>query len=298
MKAPPQAGTVSLPVAQDDGLAVQRNPIVRSLKSLLASTHPFLPDAVYEPLYNVAFRSYKGMLRMSYSRHVLYNSLFGKAADLAKAKLVHRVMPHSLVGSSGLEATYDAASEVIARCVPGDFIECGVAQGGCSALMATVAKTDPKGRRMWLFDSFQGLPDPTEEDYDDKKEITGEHIRPLVQGSCLGTKNQVESLLFSEFGLNPDSVFLMEGWFQDTLPACKDRIGAIALLRIDGDWYESTLCCLRNLYDQVSPGGWIIIDDYGVCFGCKKAVHEFLDSIGFNPRLISDGRGGVLFCKP
>jgi hypothetical protein len=297
MKAPLQAGTVSLPVVQDEGLAIRRNPLVRSLKSLLASAHPFLPDAVYEPLYTVAFRSYKGMLRVSYSRHVFYNSLFGKAADVAKARLVHRVMPYSLVGTSGLEATYDAASDVIARGIPGDFIECGVAEGGCSALMATVAKTDPKGRRMWLFDSFQGLPDPTEEDYDDAKEITGQHIRPLVRGSCLGTKSQVESLLFSEFGLSRDSVFLMEGWFQDTLPVSKDQIGPIALLRIDGDWYDSTLCCLRNLYHQVSLGGWIIIDDYGVCFGCKKAVHEFLDSIGFTPKLIPDGRGGVLFCK-
>ena len=298
MKAPLQTGNVLLPNAREHGeLSVRRNPLVRSLKSLLASTHPFLPDAVYDPLYNVAFRSYKALLRLFYFRHVLYHSLFGSPSELTKAKLVHRVMSSSLVGSSGLEATFDAASEVIAHGIPGDFIECGVAQGGCSALMATVAKTDPKERRMWLFDSFQGLPDPTENDYDSQKEITGHHIRPLVRGSCLGTKGQVESLLFSKFGLSRDSVFLVEGWFQDTLPIWKDRVGPIALLRIDGDWYESTLCCLRNLYDQVSPGGWIIIDDYGVCFGCQKAVHEFLDSIGFSAELISDGRGGVLFCK-
>jgi hypothetical protein len=299
MKVPMQAGTIPPPAAEpEDGLVVRRNSLVRALKSLLASTHPFLPDAIYRPLYNVAFRSYKGVLRLLYSRHIFYHFVFGNRVNLTRAKLVHRIMPYSLVGSSGLDATFDAASDLIARGIPGDFIECGVAQGGCSALMATVAGTDPQGRRMWLFDSFQGLPDPTDKDFDQRKELTGEHIRPLVRGSCLGTKDQVEALLFSKFGLDRDSVCLVEGWFQDTLPIYKDRIGQIALLRIDGDWYESTLCCLENLYGLVSPGGWIIIDDYGVCFGCKKAVHEFLDSIGLNPQLNPDGRGGVLFCKP
>ena len=249
-------------------------------------------------MYGFSFRIYKGMLRLSYSRHVLYQSIFGSPAGRMRAKLVHSVMPYSLVGSSGLEATYDAATSVIARAIPGDFVECGVAQGGCSALMAMVAKTDPSRRRMWLFDSFQGIPDPTAEDFDEEKAVTGEHIRPLVRGSCLGTKSKVESVLFSKFGLSRDSVCLVEGWFQDTLPVYRDRIGPIAVLRLDGDWYESTLCCLHNLYDHVSPGGYIIVDDYGSCFGCKKAVHEFLDSQGIKVRLIPDGRGGVLFSKP
>ena len=298
MRVPSQAGTVSLPAGQsDDGFVIPRNLAVRSLKSILASSHPLLPDAIYKSLYDHAFNTYKGLLRLSYSRHLVYQSIFGDRAGLMRAKLIHSVMPYSLVGSSGLEATFDAASDLIAREIPGDFIECGVAEGGCSALMGMVAKTDPHGRRMWLFDSFQGLPDPTKEDYDEAKELTGQHIRPLIQGSCLGKKGEVESLLFSKFGLPRNSVFLIEGWFQDTLPVTKNRIGQIALLRIDGDWYESTICCLQNLYDLVSPGGWVIVDDYGVCFGCKKAVHEFLEGRGLKPRLIPDGRGGVLFSK-
>lgn len=276
----------------------QRSPLVRSLKSLLGSAQSFLPKAVYELLYEFSFRLYKGMLRLFYSRHVFYQAVFGSPTGRMRTRLVHRVMPYSLVGSSGLEATYNAATTVIAGAIPGDFVECGVAQGGCSALMATVAKMDPGRRKMWLFDSFQGIPDPTADDFDDVKDVTGEHIRPLVRGSCLGTKSRVESVLFSKFGLNRDSVYLVEGWFQDTLPVYRDRIGPIAVLRIDGDWYESTLCCLHNCYDHVSPGGYIIVDDYGSCFGCKKAVHEFLDSKGIRVRLIPDGRGGVLFSKP
>lgn len=295
----PQVDTVNLASEHSSEIAVfQRSPLVKSLKSILASARSFLPETVYEAMYEFSFRNYKGMLRLSYTRHLAYQSAFGNPAGRVRAQLVHSVMPYSLVGSSGLEATYDAAATVIAEGVPGDFVECGVAQGGCSALMAMVAKRDSGKRRMWLFDSFQGIPDPTADDFDEQKEATGEHIRPLVRGSCLGTKSRVESVLFSKFGLSRDSVSLVEGWFQDTLPVYRDRVGPIAVLRIDGDWYESTLCCLRNLYDRVSPGGYIIIDDYGSCFGCKKAVHEFLDSEGVRARLIPDGRGGVLFSKP
>jgi O-methyltransferase len=298
MKLSSPADTIILAERSIELPVFERSPLIKVLKSLLGSAQAILPKSVYEPIYKLSFRIYKGMLRLAYSRHLFYESIFGDPAGRRRAHLVHSVMPYSLVGSSGLEATYDAAAAVIAQEIPGDFVECGVAQGGCSALMAMAAKTDPSQRRMWLFDSFQGIPDPTAEDFDEATEVTGEHIRPLVRGSCLGTKSRVESVLFSKFGLNRDSVCLVEGWFQDTLPLYRDRIGQIALLRIDGDWYESTLCCLHNYYDRVSPGGYIIIDDYGSCFGCKKAVHEFLDNQGIKVRLIPDGRGGVLFSKP
>lgn len=282
----------------EDATIYRRNPFVTKFKSLLVSLHSVLPDSIYEPLYENSFRFYKVLLRLAYSRHLAYNWISGDRAGLTRTKMVYQVMRHSLVGRTGLEATFDAAYDLIKRGIPGDFVECGVAQGGCSALMAMVGRTDANGRKMWLFDSFQGLPAPTEDDYDEARKLTGKHIRPLDRGSCLGTRGQVESLLFSRFGLDQRSVFLVEGWFQDTLPLYRDRVGQISLLRIDGDWYESTLCCLRNLYDNVAPGGCVIIDDYGVCYGCKKAVHEFLEERGLQPRLVSDGRGGVLFSKP
>jgi hypothetical protein len=70
------------------------------------------------------------------------------------------------------------------------------------------------------------------------------------------------------------------------------------VLRVDGDWYESTKCCLENLYDNVVSGGFLIIDDYGTCHGCKKAVDEFIQRRGLNVQFFSDGRGGVKFEKP
>jgi hypothetical protein len=72
-----------------------------------------------------------------------------------------------------------------------------------------------------------------------------------------------------------DNVYYYEGWFQETLPVCKDQIEKIAILRLDADWYASTKICLEFLYDKVVPGGFVIIDDYGTYEGCKKAVDEF-----------------------
>jgi len=281
----------------DDSVVCPRNPIVQALKPVLVSSRAVLPDAIYEPLYDICFGAYKGLLRALYSRHVIARWLSRDRAGLFRARAVHSVMPYSLVGASGLEATFDAASDLAEKEIRGAFVECGVARGGCAALMATVAAKSTPVRQMWLFDSFEGLPSPTSEDYSEDHGSTGRHIRPLVRGSCLGTKGEVEALLFSRFGFARDWIHLIQGWFQDTLPLHIERIGPIALLRIDGDWYESTMCCLENLYDNVVPGGSIIIDDYGVCFGCKRAVHEFFGKRHIRPRLIPDNRGGVRFSK-
>jgi len=285
------------PAYLDDDAVCPRNPLVRALKPALASLRTILPQRIYAPLYAVLFSAYKAVLRQLYLKNVVARWLGRDPAGYSRAKRVYSVMPYSLVGASGLEATFDAASDLIARGVPGSFVECGVARGGCAALMATVAAEDSPPRKLWLFDSFEGLPDPTPEDYKEGRKSTGSHIRPLVRGSCLGTRHEVERLLFSRFKFTRRFISLVQGWFQDTLPAHRKRIGQIALLRIDGDWYESTICCLDSLYDNVSAGGAIVIDDYGVCYGCKKAVHEFFAKRGIHPHLIPDGRGGIRFLK-
>lgn len=79
-------------------------------------------------------------------------------------------------------------------------------------------------------------------------------------------------------GYPPDKVFYHKGWFQNTVPADKQNIKSIAILRLDGDWYDSTKVCIENLYDKVVPGGFVIFDDYGLYEGCKKAVDEFFES--------------------
>ena len=257
MKLSSQAGTVTLAGEHSSEMPVfQRSPLIKVVKSLLVSAQSFFPRRCTSQCMNSLFAFTRECCGCRYSRHVLYQSIFGSHAGRMRAKLVHSVMPYSLVGSSGLEATYDAATAVIA----GQFQEISSSAAwrreDVRRSWRWWRRQDPSRRRMWLFDSFQGIPDPTAEDFDEKKAVTGEHIRPLVRGSCLGTKSEVESVSLFQVRLSRDSVCLVEGWFQDTLPVYRDRIGPIAVLRLDGDWYESTLCCLHNLYDQCIPG-WI-----------------------------------------
>ncbi|QDS99802.1 TylF/MycF/NovP-related O-methyltransferase [Adhaeretor mobilis] len=268
----------------------------RVAKTTLKCLHAVLPRKVYEALYFPAFNIYHNSLRRSYGKQISRLEQSGNEAKLVRTKRVHAVMPHSLIGSSGLEHTHDLALYAIKNNIPGAFVECGVARGGCAALIATVAASDSQARNCWFFDSYEGLPDPTVEDIADG--ATGDHIRPLPKGSCLGTIEQVSELLFDQFKLSRENITLVKGWFDQTLPVTGEKIGAIALLRVDGDWYESTKCCLEELFDQVTPGGHVIIDDYYSCHGARKATDEFLATRGISVDLVSDGRGGSFFQKP
>jgi O-methyltransferase len=271
---------------------------VRLLRSALIRARGLAPRWVYNILYRLGFAVWKAALRVLYRRKVLVAWLGGDREQFEMYRTVHRAMRYSLVGSSGLEATYKAVVELVQDDVEGCLVECGVAEGGCAALMASVVKHNGS-RPTWLFDSFKGLPDPTEADFVElNRKVTGENIRPLERGSCLGTLEKVQGVLFRRFGLSPTRVHLVQGWFQDTLPVYRTKMGPIAMLRIDGDWYESTKCCLENMFDQLVPGGYCIADDYGTFYGCRKAVDEFIQSRNLKIQAVSDGRGGFLFRKP
>jgi hypothetical protein len=89
---------------------------------------------------------------------------------------------------------------------------------------------------------------------------------------------------------------MIKGWFNESLPLFKESIGDIAVLRLDGDWYESTKCCLDNLYDNVVNGGWVIIDDYQLA-GCKQAVDEYITNHSLNINMTHDANGRAYWSK-
>jgi O-methyltransferase len=271
--------------------------LMRTLATpVLYGLHAVLPNSTYQAIYAPAFASYKAIIRRNYRARLAAARRMGDARKVECMERVLAVMEHSLVGTSGLEHTHDLAREAVENAVPGAFVECGVAQGGCAALLATVAASDERDRDCWFFDSYEGLPDPTQEDYESGR--TGRHVRPLPKGSCLGSYEQVAGLLFDRFAFERERVHMVKGWFQDTLPSWVDRIGPIAILRIDGDWYASTKCCLETLFPAVSAGGHVIIDDYFSCFGARKATDEFIDEYLRGTELVPDGRGGASFRKP
>lgn len=275
----------------------KRSPIVTFGKGVLNVAQKILPKQVYGVFYKMVFGLYRWGIRTYYFRNWFLLKLQGKDREANKVQTVHRIMPYSLVGIGGLEVTYDAVDKVEVEQISGALVECGVARGGSAALMMLAVQQHGGKRHGWFFDSYEGLPDPTAQDFDERG-ATGHHARPLPKGSCLGTYEEVENLLLRKLELPAGQVHMVKGWFQDTLPATRDQIGSIAVLRLDGDWYESTKVCLEQLYDQVATGGYVIIDDYMSCYGSQRATDEFLQERGIQVDIKPDGRGGVFFKKP
>lgn len=157
------------------------------------------------------------------------------------------------------------------RAPAGAIVECGTFAGGSAAVLARSAPQ----RELWLFDSWEGCPDPTEFDVN-ARGVAG------TRGDFMATRDRAEELLFDRLSLNRSRVHLVQGWFDETLPATAGSIGPIGLLHVDGDWYESTRVVLDTLFDQVVPGGFVVIDDYGDWMGCRRAVDEFLAERGLD----------------
>jgi hypothetical protein len=269
----------------------------RTAKIVIPALQTALPPKTYKFIYDLLYKNYKRILHKGYYFKVLINQLFGNARLRLKTLLTYKLLPYSMGGRKALENAFAVVFLAEERKVEGALLECGVAEGGTAAMMALASQAlGEKPRQKWFFDSYEGLPEPTIEDYQGGK--TGNFIRPLPKGACLGTIEQVSGLMFDSLGLSRDQVHLVKGWFQDTVPEHRKEVGPIAVLRLDGDWYESTKIPLENFFDQITPGGFVIIDDYATCFGSRKAVDEFRTKRNLTTPLLQDGRGGVWFEKP
>jgi O-methyltransferase len=131
-------------------------------------------------------------------------------------------------------------------------------------------------RLVWMFDSFEGLPEPSEIDGPKAAAWSKDVTSPRYHDNCSADFDEVRAHA-ARLALS-DRVRIVKGWFDETLPASRDEIGKIALLRIDGDWYDSVQTSLETLFDEVSPGGFVIVDDYYDWDGASRAVHDFLSS--------------------
>jgi hypothetical protein len=152
----------------------------------------------------------------------------------------------------------------------GAIIECGTWRGGMSAGMIEIAGRE---KTYHFFDSFEGLPAAGERDGERAMEYQRDTTSPTYFDNCTASLAEFERTI-SSAGLSPTNVGIHKGFFQDTLPqfACP----SIAVLRLDADWYDSTMICLAKFWDYMLPGGLLLIDDYHVWEGCTRAVHAFL----------------------
>ena len=162
--------------------------------------------------------------------------------------------------------------------IEGDFVECGVWKGGSMVATANtlIAHKDAQ-RRLWLYDTFEGMSDPTEEDVDfmgqTADRLLGEQDRRKSDSIwCYSPLEQVRSAMQAT-GYPEDLVNFVQGKVEDTLPQSKPD--KIALLRLDTDWYESTRCELEHLFPRMVDGAVLIVDDYGHWEGCRRAVDEY-----------------------
>ncbi len=194
---------------------------------------------------------------------------------------------HTMIGYHRLHQLRVACETVLQEGIPGDFIETGVWRGGACILMrAVLAQHQVKNRRVWCADSFSGLPIPSyPEDQGDQ------HFQ--YKALQIGLEEVREN--FRKYGLLDDQVSFLPGWFKDTLPGAP--IGSLAVLRLDGDMYESTIQALEALYAKVNPGGFIIVDDYGAVAGCKNAVDIFRHRLKITDPIVQIDWGGVFWRK-
>ena len=156
-----------------------------------------------------------------------------------------------------------------AKNLQGAIVECGVWRGGMSAGMATILGTD---RDYYLYDSYEGLPDAGKYDGQDAIDYQKEPGAKNYFDNCTAEISFAQEAM-KKAGVS--NAKFIKGWFKDTVPHHDEKV-KIAVLRLDGDWYDSIMDCLVHLYDYVVEGGIIILDDYHVWDGCTRAVHDFL----------------------
>ena len=197
----------------------------------------------------------------------------------------------TMVGLKRLNNLQDCVVSAIQDRVPGDLMETGVWRGGCAILMrAVLAVYGEPQRSVWLADSFRGLPVPDAAAY--PADLLDRHstLAPYL-GVALDTVRDN----LRRFGFLDSQVRFLEGWFRDTLPTAP--VEKIAVLRLDGDMYESTYVAISSLYPKVSVGGFVIVDDYGALPNCRLAIEDYRAQQGITEQIHEVDWTGVYWRK-
>lgn len=226
-----------------------------------------------------------GALYLDLLKRSLTNSLFSTEPDANRKddiRFIDGFLRHyiqapavSMLPLARMDNLETCVRRVVEDKVPGDLIETGVWRGGATIFMRALLKLyGETGRAVWVADSFEGLPEPDAEKFPlEAKAYHG----PVMTKAMKRLEASLEDVQanFAAYGLLDDQVRFLKGWFKDTLPGAP--IERLAVMRLDGDYYDSTRDALVNLYDKLSPGGFCIVDDYGEdgWTYCRKAVDDF-----------------------
>lgn len=198
-------------------------------------------------------------------------------------------LSHTMIGKKRLENIRYCVETVINDNVPGDLIETGVWKGGATIFMKGILNAyGITNRNVWVADSFEGVPIPSQ--VEDKGFVIDARVLPVLAVS----EEEVREL-FVRYDLLDEHVKFLKGWFRDTLSSAP--IDSLAVLRLDGDLYESTMDALNPLYSKVSKGGFVIVDDYYSCYPCNKAITDFRSINNINDDIIQIDAQSVFWRK-
>jgi hypothetical protein len=220
--------------------------------------------------------------------------------DEGAKEIIRAVREWTMTGNAKLFALIQAVRYVVRHDIPGDFVECGVWRGGSSQAAArTFIESGDTERDLYLFDTFEGMPPPSALDV----RHDGRSADELMAAARSRQKSMVWAMAslddvrdgFSKVPYPPEQVHFIEGKVEDTIPEGAPE--QIAILRLDTDWYESTRHELEHLYSRLSPGGVLILDDYGYWQGARQAVDEFLEETG-ERLLLTRMASGRIAVKP
>lgn len=219
--------------------------------------------------------------------------------DATFLKLIDEIRPFSMATKHRMAAMIDAVRYVAQAKIPGVIVECGVWRGANMMLAArTLRELGVTDRDLYLYDTFEGMPPPTEEDRDYNGISAESQLSNQEKGTgvwCEASLEDVRGNMVST-GYPSDRIHYIQGMVENTLPGTlPDKI---ALLRLDTDWYASTRHELEHLYPRLEAGGVLLIDDYGHWQGARQAVDEYFSRIGVVPLLARIDPTCRCFVKP
>ena len=218
--------------------------------------------------------------------------------DAADRRIVELAFPNSLTGVPRLLALVGEVRRIVREGIPGAFAECGVWRGGSIvAMIATLQELGASDRELWLYDTFEGMTEPSERDGAARElwERTEGRPWPEYFDPDVFSEGGVRATLEAT-GYPAELLRFVRGRVEDTMPA--QAPGQLALLRLDTDFYESTKHELEHLYPRLAPGGALIIDDYGEFAGAREAVDEYFAADPSPPELQRIDASARLVVKP
>jgi hypothetical protein len=225
-----------------------------------------------------------------------------KGLDPEMRTIIAKVQPRTMTGVPKLQPLVQAVRYLHRHQVPGEVVECGVWRGGSmQAIAYTLLALGDTSRHLHLFDTFEGMPPPTEEDTrvrpDGRRVRAADSLAAQPRGAKVWAVAGIDDVRegMAETGYPADRVHLHPGLVEDTVP--EQAPDTIALLRLDTDWYSSTKHELEHLYTRLSPGGVLILDDYSDWEGARKATDDWLEATG-EPLFLVPMGAGVIAVKP